>query len=57
MAYETRIFGSSRGAAFVNIKVAVVKWLQKLAVDAEYTVRQLPTYDQDAKECFCGKNW
>ena len=28
MAYETRIFGTSRGAAFVNIKVALPKWLK-----------------------------
>ena len=57
MAYETRIFGTSRGAAFINIKVAVVKWLQKHYFDAEYTIRQLPTYDQHAKDGFCGKNW
>ena len=40
MAHGTRIFGISRGAAFVNIKVAVVKWLQKHSFDAEYTIRQ-----------------
>ncbi len=48
MAYEMRIFGTSRGLAFVNIKVAVVKWLQKHSFDADYTIRQLPTYDQHA---------
>ena len=50
MAYETCIFRTSRGAAFVNIKVAVVEHfcLQKHSFDTEYTIRQLPTYDQHA---------
>ena len=39
----------------VNIKVAVAKWLQKHYFDAEYTIRQLPTDDQHAKDGFCGK--
>ena len=43
MVYETRIFGTSRGAAFVNIAVALVKWLQNRSFDAEYTIRQLTT--------------
>ncbi len=55
MTYETRVFGISRGLAFVNIKVAVVKWLQKHSFGEEYTIRQLPTYDQHAKDGFCGK--
>ena len=57
MVYETRIFGTSRGAAFVNINVDVVKWLQKHSFDAEYTIRQLPSYDQHAIDGFCVKNW
>ena len=55
MAYETRIFGASRGVAFVNIAGALVNWLQKRSFDAEYTIRQLPTDDQHAKDGFCGK--
>ena len=55
MADENRIFGTSRGAAFVNIKVALVKWLPKHSFVAEYTIRQLPTDDQHAKDGFCGK--
>ena len=54
MAYKMRIFGTSRGAAFENIKVTVVKWLQKLSFDAEYSIRQLPTDDQHAKD---GVSW
>ena len=40
----------------VNIKVAVAKCLLKHYFDAEYTIRQLPTANQHAKDGFCGKN-
>ena len=39
----------------VNIKVAVAKCLLKHYFDAEYTIRQLPTANQHAKDGFCGK--
>ena len=49
-----------KGAFFrnldVNIKVALTKWLQRHSFDAEYTIRQLPTDDQNAKDGCCGKN-
>ena len=41
----------------VNIKVALAKCLQKHSFDAEYTIRQLPTNDQHAKDGVCGKKW
>ena len=37
--------------------VALAKWLQKHYFDAEYTIRQLPTDDHNAKDGVCGKKW
>ena len=57
MAYESGISELLEAIWNVNIKVGRAKWLQKHSFDAEYTIRQLPTDDQYAKDGFCGKKW
>ena len=37
------------------MKLALAKWLQKHSFNAEYTIRQLPTDDQHAKDGVCVK--
>ena len=39
----------------VNIKVDLAKWLQIYSFGAEYTIIQLPTDDQHAKDGCCEK--
>ena len=41
---------------YVNIKVALAKWLQKHSFDTESTIRLLATDDQHAKDGICGKS-
>ena len=37
----------------INIKVALAKWLQRYCFGADYTIIQLPTDGQHAKDYFC----